>query len=278
VIGPQIQFTRHELGPLVDPDRRRQADLSADPFKDRDDIGTANACKGEWLAWTHNAGLVANLLGKSPASASIESGLKTIVVGQEDHAFERAQNSIVGGLEAAHAILSDGAAGTPTGTVRRPAQIKQGTAFIAMPMSPNDPELDDVHDAIKQAAKECGITAERVDDNQTNEPITDRMLALIDAAQYVIVDLSRARPNVFYEAGYALGLGKIPVYVARRHRSSLRSEGLSNYFLQIDARSARTGRQATQYDHEGLASRRREASPPRGHRTNRGQTTCFPAR
>jgi len=31
----------------------------------------------------------------------------------------------------------------------------------------------------------------------------------------VIVDLTHARPNVFFEAGYSHGLGKLPIYIAR---------------------------------------------------------------
>jgi FKBP-type peptidyl-prolyl cis-trans isomerase 2 len=31
----------------------------------------------------------------------------------------------------------------------------------------------------------------------------------------LIVDLTRSRPNVFYEAGYAQGLRKTPIYLAR---------------------------------------------------------------
>ena len=31
----------------------------------------------------------------------------------------------------------------------------------------------------------------------------------------MIVDLTGSRPNVFYEAGYAQGLRKIPIYIAR---------------------------------------------------------------
>lgn len=38
----------------------------------------------------------------------------------------------------------------------------------------------------------------------------------------MIVDLTNERPNVFFEAGYAHGLGKIPIYVAR--------DGTSIYF------------------------------------------------
>jgi hypothetical protein len=93
--------------------------------------------------------------------------------------------------------------------------IQKGYAFIAMPISEHDHELVDVLDAIKEAAKRCGIHAERIDEPQSNERITDRILESIRRAEYVIVDLTKSRPNVFYEAGYAYGIGKTPIYVAR---------------------------------------------------------------
>jgi hypothetical protein len=49
-----------------------------------------------------------------------------------------------------------------------------------------------------------------------NESITGRMLTSIEDAEFVVVDLTNARPNVYYEAGYAQGLGKTPVYLARK--------------------------------------------------------------
>jgi nucleoside 2-deoxyribosyltransferase len=73
-----------------------------------------------------------------------------------------------------------------------------------------------VIDAIKDGAQKCGVSAERIDEDASNEPITKRMLESIDQAAFVIVDLSHPRPNVYYEAGYAQGLGKTPVYLARK--------------------------------------------------------------
>lgn len=92
---------------------------------------------------------------------------------------------------------------------------KAGYVFIAMPMNPNDRSLEDVHDAIKEACRHCGLHAERVDEPQSNERITNRILESITRAQYVIVDLTHSRPNVFYEAGFAQGKGKTPIYIAR---------------------------------------------------------------
>lgn len=93
--------------------------------------------------------------------------------------------------------------------------VQKGYAFIAMPIDPSNPELEDVLDSIKEAATRCGIQAERVDEPHSNERITDRILESIRKAEYVIVDLTGSRPNVFYEAGYALGIGKTPIYIAR---------------------------------------------------------------
>lgn len=88
-------------------------------------------------------------------------------------------------------------------------------AFVAMPMDPADDSLVDVLEAIQTAAHRCKIRAERIDDQQSNDRITDRMLRAISEADYVVADLTHSRPNVFFEAGYAHGLGKIPIYVAR---------------------------------------------------------------
>jgi hypothetical protein len=96
------------------------------------------------------------------------------------------------------------------------SKVRPGSAFIAMAMDPQDPQLEDVLDAIKEGSERCGLVAERIDEAASNEPITRRMLSAIEEAEFVVVDLTKPRPNVYYEAGYAQGLGKTPVYVARQ--------------------------------------------------------------
>lgn len=110
------------------------------------------------------------------------------------------------------------AAASPQATspVEVDAHVQKGYAFIAMAMDDEDSQLPDVLDSIKEAADRCGLVAERVDEPASNDRITDRILESIRKAEYVIVDLTGSRPNVFYEAGYAQGLGKTPIYVARR--------------------------------------------------------------
>jgi hypothetical protein len=93
--------------------------------------------------------------------------------------------------------------------------VKKGYAFIAMPMDAEDHALVDVLEAVKEAANKCDVHAERIDEPQSNERITDRILESIQRAEYVIVDLSKSKPNVFFEAGYAHGIGKTPIYFAK---------------------------------------------------------------
>lgn len=91
----------------------------------------------------------------------------------------------------------------------------RGYAFIVMPMTDGRHDFDDVHDAIKEAAARCGIQAERVDEPHSTDRITDRILESIRRAEYVIADLTEAKPNVYFEAGYAHALRKTPIYIAR---------------------------------------------------------------
>jgi len=93
--------------------------------------------------------------------------------------------------------------------------LRKNFAFVAMAIDGDNPELADVLDSIKESANRCGIQAERIDEEQSNERITDRILESIRVAEHVIVDLTGERPNVFFEAGYAHGLGKIPIYIAK---------------------------------------------------------------
>lgn len=95
-------------------------------------------------------------------------------------------------------------------------QTVRGTVFIAMPMTEGDPQLDDVHDAIKMCAESLSLTATRIDDLQSNERITDRVMEALESAEFIVSDLTHARPNVYFEAGYSQGLNKLPIYIARQ--------------------------------------------------------------
>jgi hypothetical protein len=97
------------------------------------------------------------------------------------------------------------------------AAVPKGTSlFIVMPMIESDPALEDVLDTIENTAKALGLEANRVDQLEDSGRITDSIVDGLKKSAYVVVDLTHARPNVYWEAGFTHGLGKIPIYIARK--------------------------------------------------------------
>lgn len=79
---------------------------------------------------------------------------------------------------------------------------------------PFDSKYDDVFFvAIAPAAKAVGANARRVDREEFTGDIVSKIRALIGESAAVVIDLSEARPNVLYEAGYAHALGKPAVHI-----------------------------------------------------------------
>jgi nucleoside 2-deoxyribosyltransferase len=84
----------------------------------------------------------------------------------------------------------------------------QSQAFVAMWF---DPSRNKVFDVMEKAAIEAGFDkCLRIDNKETNNKICDEIIAEIRKSQCVIADFTGNRGGVYFEAGFALGLG-IPV-------------------------------------------------------------------
>ncbi len=78
------------------------------------------------------------------------------------------------------------------------------------------PDVDEVYDlCVEPALKTLSVKALRVDRVEHNEDIDKKIFELLDEADLAIVDLTYARPSVYYEAGYAVGRGKPVIYIAK---------------------------------------------------------------
>lgn len=78
--------------------------------------------------------------------------------------------------------------------------------FILMPFSS---DFSDIYElGIKQACLDAGAYCERVDEQNFDGSIVERIYNQISKADVIISDMTGKSPNVFYETGYAHALGK----------------------------------------------------------------------
>jgi len=90
-----------------------------------------------------------------------------------------------------------------------------GTCFVAMSF---DSELDAAYDfGIEPAIHEdCGFDVIRLDRVEHVENINDRIIADIRRSQFMVADFTRHPAGVYFEAGFALGLGRLVFWTCRR--------------------------------------------------------------
>jgi hypothetical protein len=102
---------------------------------------------------------------------------------------------------------------TPPGTGAAASSIdapryRPGTAFVMMWMDPAHPDLTDICDAVKDTFRRFGVNAVRADDIEHDGQITQRVLNELRTSEFLFADLTGARPNVYYEVGFAHALGR----------------------------------------------------------------------
>ena len=78
------------------------------------------------------------------------------------------------------------------------------------------PDMDPIFEGIAAAAGAVGLVAKRVRDVEGDYRITDKIVEMIQSARLIVADLTDDRPNVYFELGYARGLGKRVVTIARK--------------------------------------------------------------
>jgi hypothetical protein len=97
-------------------------------------------------------------------------------------------------------------------------------------------DMEPAFEAVVAAAGKVGLRAERVKDSKGDYRITDRMLAMIRSARLIVADLTHERPNVYFELGYARGLGKTIVTIMREGTEVHFDVQDWNYIEYIDSR------------------------------------------
>lgn len=92
-------------------------------------------------------------------------------------------------------------------------------AFVAMWF---DSSMQEIYDkAIRPAVEQSGkVTCLRIDQLQHNNKICDQIIAEIRRSKYLIADFSGNRGGVYFEAGFAQGLGIPVIWLVREDHLS----------------------------------------------------------
>lgn len=92
-------------------------------------------------------------------------------------------------------------------------EIDESLCFVIMSFSGN-PILQDFYEkSIKPTVESLGYRCERIDEQEFNGSIRDRILQNIRQARFIIADVTEARPNCYYELGVAHSVGKEVIHL-----------------------------------------------------------------
>ena len=84
-------------------------------------------------------------------------------------------------------------------------EFTPNTVFVIMPFTGE--EMREAYSAIKDECSKLKLKAKRVDENVGSGLVIREVTELIEDSEFIICDLTNERPNVYYELGYAHGVG-----------------------------------------------------------------------
>jgi hypothetical protein len=110
-------------------------------------------------------------------------------------------------------IVNASGAVVGTFTPARSEPERKKSVFVAMPFAE---EFEDIYQfGIYAAVRRLGYVCEKVDESAFTGNIVERIIEGIKNAEFVIADLSLERTNVYLEVGFAWGLNRPVILVAR---------------------------------------------------------------
>lgn len=97
-----------------------------------------------------------------------------------------------------------------------PAVGSSGRVFVSMSMNSNrDADVELIRKGIEEGIKATGNEAYFLDLDDDNEDIKDKMFEQINACKFLVADFTHHITGVYYEAGYARGIGKTVIHTCR---------------------------------------------------------------
>jgi nucleoside 2-deoxyribosyltransferase len=96
----------------------------------------------------------------------------------------------------------------------RTKRAKVAQTFVAMSFSQ---EMNDAYEkGLKVGIQSAGFSPLRIDSIEHTNKIDDEIIAEIRRSAFVVADFTGQRPSVYYEAGFAMGLGLRVIWTCRK--------------------------------------------------------------
>lgn len=132
--------------------------------------------------------------------------------------------------EAIGMVQAEGTSRVLSSLIQKAMQPPKEQAFVVMKFG--DEVLDSAYEgAYKAVAKEFGLECLRIDEVQDSGKISDQILEGLAESKYVLCDLTGARPNCYYETGFAHALGKEIILLANK-REKIHFDLQGHRFIQ----------------------------------------------
>ena len=77
-------------------------------------------------------------------------------------------------------------------------------------------ETEELREKLKEGIREAGYEPIIMDEVEHNHQIVPEMLYQIKNSKFIIAELSHHNNGAYYEAGYALGLGKEVIHICKK--------------------------------------------------------------
>jgi hypothetical protein len=170
---------------------------------------------------THHAASWGRIAGKAILPVATFGGAALDIYNEELAIFERRNVTNVprGDFEALNRILSDESESSTNEHAIEIVKLAERTilssdVFVVMSFE-DKPYLRDAYNTFVRVCKEKNFSAIKVDHHlDGKERIVPAIFSNIKRSAFIIAEVSGARPNVFYELGYARALGKAVIQTA----------------------------------------------------------------
>jgi hypothetical protein len=170
---------------------------------------------------THHAASWARIAGKPILPVATFGEAAADIYADELAIFDRRNATHIprADFETLNRILPDQGAAAAEQYAIEVVQLAERTilssdVFVVMSFD-NKPYLNDAYGTFVRVCKEMSFSAVKVDNHlDGNERIVPAIFSNIKRSAFVIAEVSGAKPNVFYELGYARALGKTVIQTA----------------------------------------------------------------